>query len=107
MAHLLLTAKLIFTLLEAERGIAVCMWAIYKNHSKKSTVNVICVCRYAEIKDWPTTYSRVSIIVKTAGQVMFLGHAPDLDGQWRTVIETESLPFTLQDMLAMKQGSGS
>ena len=53
------------------------------------------------------TYSRVSINVKTAGQVMFLGHAPDLDSQWQTVIETESLPFTLQDMLAMKQGSGS
>ena len=62
---------------------------------------------YAEIEDWPMTYSRVSINVKTAGQVMFLGHAPDLDSQWRTVIETESLPFTLQDMLAMKQGSGS
>ena len=68
---------------------------------------MICLCGYAKLEDWPTTYSRVSINVKTAGQVMFLGHAPDLDSQWRTVIETESLPFTLQDMLAMKQGSGS
>ena len=50
------------------------------------------------------TYSRVSINVKTAGQVMFLGHAPDLDSQWQTVVMTKSLPFTLQDMLAMKLG---
>ena len=65
---------------------------------------MICCCRYAKIEDWPTTYSRVSINVKTAGQVMFLGHAPDLDSRWQTVIMTESLPFTLQDMLAMKLG---
>ena len=65
---------------------------------------MICLCRYAEIEDWPMTYSRVSINVKTAGQVMFLGHAPDLDSRWQTVIVTESLLFTLQDMLAMKLG---
>ena len=70
----------------------------------KKGLNVICLCRYAEIEDWPTTYSRVSINVKTAGQVMFLGHAPDLDSRWQTVIVTESLLFTLQDMLAMKLG---
>ena len=35
---------------------------------------------------------------------MFLGHAPDLDSQWQTVVMTKSLPFTLQDMLAMKLG---
>ena len=29
---------------------------------------------YAKIEDWPTTYSRVSISVKTADQVMFLEH---------------------------------
>ena len=46
----------------------------------------------AKIEDWPTTYSRVSIKVKTADQVMFLGHATDLDSQWQTVIVTESLP---------------
>ena len=61
----------------------------------KKGLNVICLCRYAEIEDWPTTYSRVSINVKTAGQVMFLGHAPDLDSQWQTVVMTKSLPFTL------------
>ena len=65
---------------------------------------MICCCRDAKIEDWPTTYSRVSINVKTAGQVMFLGHAPDLDSQWQTVVMTKSLPFTLQDMLAMKLG---
>ena len=65
---------------------------------------MICCCRYAKIEDWPTTYSRVSINVKTAGQVMFLGHAPDLDSRWQTVIVTESLLFTLQDMLAMRLG---
>ena len=36
---------------------------------------------YAKIENWPTTYSRVSINVKTADQVMFLGHATDLDSQ--------------------------
>ena len=35
---------------------------------------------------------------------MFLGHAPDLDSRWQTVIVTESLLFTLQDMLAMRLG---
>ena len=35
---------------------------------------------------------------------MFLEHAPDLDSRWQTVIMTESLPFTLQNMLAMKLG---
>ena len=29
---------------------------------------------YAKIENWPTTYSRVSINVKTADQVMFLEH---------------------------------
>ena len=67
-------------------------------------LDVISLCKYAEIEDWPMTYSRVSINVKTAGQVMFLGHAPDLDSRWQTVIVTESLLFTLQDMLAMKLG---
>ena len=70
----------------------------------KKGLNVICLCRYAEIEDWPTKYRQVSINVKTAGQVMFLGHAPDLDSRWQTVIVTESLLFTLQDMLAMKLG---
>ena len=27
----------------------------------KKGLNVICLCMYAEIEDWPTTYSRVSI----------------------------------------------
>ena len=60
--------------------------------------------RYAEIEDWPTKYKRVSIEVKTVGQVMFLGHAPDLDHRWQTVILTESLLFSLQDMIAMRLG---
>ena len=105
------TAKLIFySFVECELQF-VCR-RIYTNHSKMNTdsevwrvkkgLNVICLCRYAEIEDWPTTYSRVSINVKTAGQVMFLGHAPDLDSRWQTVIVTESLLFTLQDMLAMQ-----
>ena len=34
---------------------------------------------YAKIENWPTTYSRVSINVKTADQVMFLGHATVAD----------------------------
>ena len=42
--------------------------------------------------------------MKTAGQAMFLGHAPDLDSQWHTVILTRSLLFNLQDVLAMKLG---
>ena len=75
--------------------------------SVNCSLYVICLCGYAKLEDWPTTYSRVSVNVKTADQVMFLGHAPDLDSQWQTLIETKSLPFTLQDMLAMKQGSGS
>ena len=36
----------------------------------KSGVNVICLCRYAECEDWPLWYKRLSISVKTAGQVM-------------------------------------
>ena len=47
---------------------------------------------------------RVSIQVKAEGQVMFLGHAPDLDSRWQTVILTDSLPFCLKDMIAMKLG---
>ena len=107
------TAKLIFySFVECELQF-VC-GRIYKNYSKMDTdrydwkvkkgLNVICLCRYAEIEDWPTKYRRVSINVKTAGQVMFLGHAPDLDSRWQTVIVTESLLFTLQDMLAMRLG---
>ena len=49
-------------------------------------------------------YRRVSINVKTAGQVMFLGHAPDLDSRWQIVIVTANMLFSLQDMLAMKLG---
>ena len=49
--------------------------------------------------DW-----RVKKGLNVRGQVMFLGHAPDLDRQWQTVIVTESLLFTLQDMLAMRLG---
>ena len=87
---------------------------IYKNYSKMDTdkydwrvkrgLKVICLCRYAEWEDWPTRYRRVSINVKTAGQVMFLGHAPDLDSRWQIVIVTENLLFSLQDMLAMRLG---
>ena len=107
------TAKLIFySFVECELQF-VC-GRIYKNYSKMDTdrydwkvkkgLNVICLCRYVDIEDWPTKYRRVSINVKTAGQVMFLGHAPDLDSRWQTVIVTESLLFTLQDMLAMRLG---
>ena len=70
----------------------------------KRGLNVICLCRYAEWEDWPTKYRRVSINVKTAGQVMFMGHAPDLDSRWQIVIVTENLLFSLQDMLAMRLG---
>ena len=47
----------------------------------KRGLNVICLCRYAEWEEWPVKYMRLSISVKTAGQVMFLGHAPDLDSR--------------------------
>ena len=70
----------------------------------KRGLNVICLCRYAEWEEWPTAYRRVSINVKTAGQVMFLGHAPDLDSRWQIVIVTANMLFSLQDMLAMKLG---
>ena len=106
------TAKLIlYSLVECELQL-VC-GRIYK-HSNMDTskddwkikkgLNVLCLCRYAEIEDWPTIYRRVSINVKTAGQVMFLGHAPDLDSRWQVVIVTENLLFSLQDMLAMRLG---
>ena len=74
------------------------------NWKVKKGLNVICLCRYAEVEDWPTKYRRVSIEVKTEGQVIFLGHAPDLDSRWQTVILTESLLFSLEDMIAMKLG---
>ena len=87
---------------------------IYKQYSKvdsdwmnwkvKKGLNVICLCRYAEVEDWPTKYRRVSIEVKAEGQVMFLGHAPDLDSWWQTVILTDSLPLCLKDIIAMKLG---
>ena len=87
---------------------------IYKNYSKMDTdksdwkvkwgLKVICLCRFAEWEDWPMKYRRVSINVKTAGQVMFLGHVPDLDSRWQIVIVTESLLFSLQDLLAMRLG---
>ena len=107
------TAKLIlYSFVECELQF-VC-GRIYKHYSNMDTdkydwrvkkgLNVICLCWFAEIEDWPTKYRRVSINVKTAGQVMFLGHAPDLDSRWQTVIVTESLLFTLQDMLAMRLG---
>ena len=107
------TAKLIiYSFVECELKF-VCR-RIYKYHSNvdsdcknwkvKKGLNVICLCRYAEIEDWPTKYRRVSIEVKTVGQVMFLGQAPDLDHRWQTVILTESLLFRLQDMIAMKLG---
>ena len=70
----------------------------------KPGVNVICLCRYAECEDWPLWYKRLSISVKTAGQVMFFGHAPDLDSRWQVVILTDNPLFSLQDMLAMKLG---
>ena len=70
----------------------------------KKGLNVICLCRYAEVEDWLTKYRRVSIKVITEGQVMFLGHAPDLDSRWQTLILTESLLFNLKDMIAMKLG---
>ena len=70
----------------------------------KKGLNVIFLCRYAEVEDWPTKYRRVSIQVKAEGQVMFLGHAPDLDSRWQTEILTDSLPFYLKDMIAMKLG---
>ena len=70
----------------------------------KQGLNVICLCRYAEWEEWPVKYRRLSIKVKIAGQVMFLGHAPDLDSRWQVVILTENLLFSLQDMLAMKLG---
>ena len=70
----------------------------------KRGLNVICLCRYAEWDDWPTKYRRVSINVKTAGQTMFLEHAPDLDSRWQIVIVTENMLFSLQDTLAMKLG---
>ena len=82
---------------------------IYKNYSTvdsdsmkwkvKKGLNVICLCRYAEVEDWPTKYRRVSIEVITEGQVMFLGHAPDLDSRWQTLILTESLLFSLNSSL--------
>ena len=70
----------------------------------KSGVNVICLYRYAECEDWPLWYKRLSISVKTAGQVKFFGHAPELDSRWQIVILTDSQLFSLQDMLAMKLG---
>ena len=70
----------------------------------KPGLNVICLCRYAEWEEWPTTYRRVSLNVKVPGQFMFLGHAPDLDRRWQIVIVTENLLFSLQDMLAMRLG---
>ena len=76
----------------------------WKNWKVEKGLNVICLCRYAEIEGWPTKYRRVSIEVKAEGQVMFLGHAPDLDRRWLTVILTESLLFSLKDMVAMKLG---
>ena len=70
----------------------------------KKGLNVICLCRYAEIEDWLTKYMRVSINVKTAGQVMFLEQTPDLDIRWQAVILTDSLPLCLKDMIAMRLG---
>ena len=48
---------------------------------------------YAKIEDWPTTYSRVSINVKTAGQVMFLGHSPDLKLGLRFIGQGDAVTF--------------
>ena len=70
----------------------------------KQGLNVICLCCYAEIEEWPTKYRRISLTVKFPGQFMFLGHAPDLDRRWQIVIVTENLLFSLQDMLAMRLG---
>ena len=35
---------------------------------------------------------------------MFLGNAPDLDRRWQIVIVTETILFSLQDMIAMRLG---
>ena len=75
------TAKLIiYSFVQCELKFA--CGRIYKQYSAVDTdwfdwkvkkgLNVICLCRYAEIEDWPTKYRRVSIEVKTVGQVMFL-----------------------------------
>ena len=70
----------------------------------KKGLNVICLCRYAEIEDWLTKYRRVSIKVKIEGQVMFLEQTPDLDIRWQALILTDSLPLCLKDMIAMRLG---
>ena len=70
----------------------------------KKGLNVICLCRYAEIEDWPTIYRRVSVNVKTGGQVMFLEHTPDLDNRWQALILTDSLRLCIKDMIAMRLG---
>ena len=70
----------------------------------KQGLNVICLCWYAEIEEWPTKYRRISIDVKVAGQFMFLEHGSGLDSRWQIVIVTENPLFSLQDMLAMRLG---
>ena len=88
------TAKLIFySFVECELQF-VCR-QIYKNHSKISTdrydwtitkgLNVICLCRYAKIENWPTTYSRVSINIKTAWDAVTLAR-----GRWVLKIYPQS-----------------
>ena len=107
------TAKLIiYSFVECELKF-VCR-RIYKYHSNvdsdcknwkvKKGLNVICLCRYAEIEDWLTKYRRVSIKVKIEGQVMFLEQTPDLDIRWQALILTDSLPLCLKDMIAMRLG---